>query len=53
VTVSGQLDRNRCPSGTDSRSGESWFEPRRGNSKAQHHIRGVGLVRISAPAIVV
>ena len=28
-TVSGQFDRNRCPGGTDSGSGESWFEPRR------------------------
>jgi hypothetical protein len=31
VTESGQLDRNRRPSGTDSGSGESWFEPSRGN----------------------
>ena len=30
------------PGREDSGSGESWFEPRRGNSKAQHHIRGVG-----------
>ena len=34
VTISGQLDRNRCPGGTDSGSGESWFEPRRGRRRA-------------------
>jgi hypothetical protein len=33
VTVSGQFSRNHCPGGTDSGSGESWFEPRRGNSR--------------------
>ena len=26
----------------DSGSGESWFEPRRGNLKAQHYFGGVG-----------
>src|SRR5205807_8357210 len=31
VAVSGQVARNPCPQGLGSGSGESWFEPRRGN----------------------
>jgi low affinity iron permease len=36
----------------DRRSGESWFEPRRGNWKAQRHFGGAGPSDLLRPAAV-
>src|SRR6185369_14397027 len=36
----------------DSGSGESWFEPRRGNLKARYHFGGSGLFAYAAAATV-
>ena len=43
VADSGQVARNPCPQGLGSGSGESWFDPRRGNSKRDITMSGVAL----------
>src|SRR5437867_2169829 len=43
VAVSGQVARNLCPQGLGSGSGESWFDPRRGNSKRDATLSRVAL----------
>ncbi len=53
MTIEAALPLGVTGNTPDSGSGESWFEPRRGNSKARGHFGGVGPFSFLRPAATV